>query len=207
MLMVGFNRRFAPLAQKAKAMLAGRTTPLVMAYRVNAGYIPDDSWVHDPEAGGGRLLGEVCHFIDFLQFLSDSRAVRIEVAPISGALGKYRADDNLILNLSFADGSIGTIIYTAKGSKAFSRERVEIFCEESVAVIEDFRRAQLVRDGKVSKVSKFSMDMGYKAEMEFFFNISRQAQNFGELFESYAAATLATLKAQEALLTGKTITW
>ncbi len=207
MLMVGFNRRFAPLARKVKAGLSGRTTPLVMTYRVNAGYIPDESWVHDPESGGGRLLGEVCHFIDFLQFLSDSRAVQARVTPISGDLGKYRADDNLILNLSFADGSIGTIIYTAKGSKAFSRERVEVFGEESAAVIEDFRQAQLVQGGKVKKERKFSMDMGYRAELEFFFNVSGESQNFGELFESYAAASLATLKAQEALRLGERVSW
>jgi predicted dehydrogenase/threonine dehydrogenase-like Zn-dependent dehydrogenase len=205
LLMVGFNRRFAPLALKVKTFLAGRTTPLVMVYRVNAGYLPDDSWVHDPEAGGGRLLGEVCHFIDFLQFVCDSRPVRISVTPISGALGKYRADDNLSLNLLFADGSIGSVIYTAKGSKAFSRERVEIFGEESVAVVEDFRRAQFVRGGKVKKVRKFSMDMGYVPEMETFFTATGQIQSFGELFDSYAASTLATIKAQEALRTGMSL--
>ena len=102
LLMVGFNRRFAPLAQEVKAMLAGRTTPLVMTYRVNAGYIPEDHWVHDPEVGGGRLLGEVCHFIDFMQ-LYDRLGSRSRSAPltISGALGKYRQDDNLAITLTF----------------------------------------------------------------------------------------------------------
>ena len=70
LLMVGFNRRFAPLAQEVKARLAGRVTPLMMTYRVNAGFIPEDHWVHDPEVGGGRLLGEVCHFIDFLHYMT-----------------------------------------------------------------------------------------------------------------------------------------
>jgi predicted dehydrogenase len=207
LLMVGFNRRFAPLARKMKALVANRTTPLVMVYRVNAGYLSDDHWVHDPESGGGRLLGEVCHFIDFLQFLCDARAVQASVALVAGALGKYRADDNLSLTLRFADGSLGTIIYTAKGSKAFSRERVEVFCEESVAVIEDFRRAQVVEGGRVSRASKFSMDRGYLAEMEFFFTVSGEEGDFGELFAGYAEATLTALKAQEALLTGKIVTW
>jgi len=168
LLMVGFNRRFAPLAQKLKASLEGRTTPLVMVYRVNPGFVPEDSWVHDPESGGGRLLGEVCHFIDFLQFLCDSRAVQVQVNAIGGALGKYRADDNIILTLKFADGSIGTITYSAKGSKAYSRERVEVFGEESIGVLEDFRRLDLVKGGKSKKERLFSMDMGYLKEMEYF---------------------------------------
>ena len=107
LLMVGFNRRFAPLAQEVKKCLAGRSTPLVMSYRVNAGFIPEDHWVHDPEVGGGRLLGEVCHFIDFLHYISGSRAVQVSAATIAGDLGKYRRDDNLAISLTFQDGSRG----------------------------------------------------------------------------------------------------
>jgi predicted dehydrogenase len=88
LLMVGFNRRFAPLAQEVKKFLAGSRTPLVMSYRVKAGYIPQDSWVHDPEVGGGRLLGEVCHFLDFLHYLSGSPAVQVSAVALSGALGQ-----------------------------------------------------------------------------------------------------------------------
>lgn len=207
LLMVGFNRRFAPLTQRVKAFLSGRTTPLVMVYRVNAGFVSEDSWVHDPQIGGGRLQGEVCHFIDFLQFLCNSRAVQAKVNSVTGALGKYRADDNLILTLSFADGSIGTIIYTAKGTKAFSRERVEVFAEESVAVIEDFRRSWLVVGGKTKKDSLFSMDMGYVNELTYFFNCPNEGQSFMELFRSYIDATRATFRAQEALRTGNIINW
>jgi predicted dehydrogenase len=167
-LMVGFNRRFAPLALEVKKMLAGRTTPLVMTYRVNAGYIPDDSWVHDPEVGGGRLLGEVCHFIDFIQFMAEAEPVQVQARSIRGETGKYRPDDNLVITLTLADGSVGSIIYTAKGSKAFSRERFEVFGEESVGVIEDFRRGQIVRGGAGRTLKKLSMDMGYAAELAFF---------------------------------------
>ncbi len=159
MLMVGFNRRFAPLTGEVKKMLAGRTTPLVMTYRVNAGYIPDDSWVHDPEVGGGRLLGEVCHFIDFLQFMAEAEPVLVQAMSISGDTGKYRRDDNLAITLSFADGSIGSVIYTAKGSKSFSRERFEVYSEEAVGVIEDFRRGQLVQGGTSRNIKKLSIDL------------------------------------------------
>jgi predicted dehydrogenase/threonine dehydrogenase-like Zn-dependent dehydrogenase len=203
LLMVGFNRRFAPLAQKVKAMVAGRTTSLVMTYRVNAGYIPGDHWVHDPEVGGGRLLGEVCHFIDFLHYMSDSEAITVSVTNISGALGKYRQDDNLNITLTFRDGSVGTILYTAKGPKAYSRERFEVFCEDSAAVIEDFRLGQVVQAARTRKISKFSMDMGYQAELAFFCQAAGESSQYGELFKSFAASSRATLKAAEAMRTGQ----
>jgi len=204
-LMVGFNRRYAPLAQKLKAALAGRTTPLMMVYRINAGYIPPDHWVHDPEVGGGRLVGEVCHFIDFFHFLTDSEMVQVSVAPISGSMGKYRPDDNLCLTLTFRDGSVGTILYTAKGSKTFSRERVEVYGEEFVGVIEDFRRAEIVRGGRRQIFRKFSMDMGYGAELQAFLMDAWEEGKAWELFHSQAHASLTTIKAAESLRTGKPV--
>ena len=205
LLMVGFNRRFAPLARLVKAMLALRTTPLMMTYRVNAGYIPGDHWVHDPEVGGGRLLGEVCHFIDFMHYMSDSKASAVSVTNISGSLGKYRQDDNLNITLTFRDGSIGNILYTAKGPKAFSRERFEVFCEDSAAVIEDFRLGQIVQAGRTRKIKKFSIDMGYQAELAFFCQATGDSSQYRELFNSFAASARATLKAAEALRTGQII--
>jgi predicted dehydrogenase/threonine dehydrogenase-like Zn-dependent dehydrogenase len=204
-LMVGFNRRFAPLAQQVKAFLSGRTTPLVMTYRVNAGYIPNESWVHDPEAGGGRLAGEVCHFLDFLVFMADSKPAQVSATCIAGAMGKYRPDDNLAITLTFKDGSLGTIIYTTKGPKAFSRERFEVFCEDSAAVIEDFRRGQLVRVGRTRQMKKLSMDLGYQAEMAFFSRKGPGGANYRQQFDSYVASTRLTLKAVEALRTGETV--
>ncbi|MCL6622778.1 MAG: bi-domain-containing oxidoreductase [Syntrophobacterales bacterium] len=193
-LMVGFNRRYAPLAQKLKAALAGRTTPLMMVYRINAGYIPPDHWVHDPEVGGGRLVGEVCHFIDFFHFLTDSEMVQVSITPISGELGKYRPDDNLCLTLTFRDGSVGTILYTAKGSKTFSRERLEVYGDEFVGMIEDFRRAEIVQGGRKRRIKKFSMDLGYRAELVAFLWGDNQIN-----FSSYLASSRATLMAAAAL--------
>lgn len=205
LLVVGFNRRFAPLAQEIKAMLASRTTPLMMTYRVNAGFLPPDHWVHDPQVGGGRLLGEVCHFIDFLHHISASEATRVSVTTISGATGKYLLEDNLIINLTFRDGSAGTVLYTAKGAKAFSRERFEVFGEDSVAVMEDFRRAKLVKAGRTQKITKFSMDLGYRSELEFFLRSAGDPSIYLELFNSYISSTRATLKAAEALRAGRSI--
>jgi len=204
LLMVGFNRRFAPLAQEVKKFLAGRRTPLVMSYRVNAGYIPPDSWVHDPEVGGGRLLGEVCHFIDFLHYLSGSPAVQVSAVALSGALGQYRRDDNFMLSLTFQDGSLGNIIYTAKGTKSFSRERLEVFAEESVAVIEDFRRGLLVQGGRSRSLKKLSMDLGYRGEMEFFSQNVQKGSDYDKVCKQYIASSEATLKAALSLTTGET---
>jgi predicted dehydrogenase/threonine dehydrogenase-like Zn-dependent dehydrogenase len=202
-VMVGFNRRFAPLARELHASLAGRMTPVMMSYRVNAGFIPAEHWVHDPEAGGGRLLGEVCHFVDFLCFLCDSEAARISAVGISGDTGKYRDDDNLALTVAFQDGSVGQILYTAQGSKAFSRERLEVFGEDTVSVIEDFRLATIVKGGKTRKIRKLSMDMGYQDELAAFFKALDDPARFGEIFESYVNSTLATLRAAASLRTGE----
>jgi predicted dehydrogenase/threonine dehydrogenase-like Zn-dependent dehydrogenase len=204
-LMVGFNRRFAPLAQELKSFLKGRSTPLVMIYRVNAGYIPVESWVHDPEVGGGRIHGEVCHFLDFLLYMANSEPVQVHTTAISGSLGKYRPDDNLSITLTLKDGSVGTVIYTAKGSKSFSRERFEVFCEDSVGIIEDFRRGQLVQGGRTRQLKKFSMDMGYQAEMEVFLRGAPAPADYHQWFSSYVASTRLTLKAVEALRTGETV--
>jgi polar amino acid transport system substrate-binding protein len=204
LLMVGFNRRFSPLAEEVKKSLSGRRTPLVMSYRVNAGYIPNDSWVHDPKIGGGRLVGEACHFIDFMHFMAESEPVQVSATSISGRLGKYRHDDNLSITLTFQDGSLGNILYTAKGTKSFPRERFEVFCEDSAAVIEDFRQAQIVQGGRVRRLKKFSMDMGYQAQMEFFFHAGEKLPNYGNLFTSYVISSLATLEAANALKNGGT---
>jgi predicted dehydrogenase len=205
LLMVGFNRRFAPLAQEVKSFLKGRVTPLVMTYRVNAGYIPSESWVHDPEVGGGRINGEVCHFLDFLLYMADSEPVQVHTTAISGSLGKYRPDDNLSLTLTCKDGSVGTIIYTAKGPKSFSRERFEVFCEDSVGIIEDFRRGQLVQGGRTRQIKKLSIDMGYINEMDFFFRQASAPEPDHGLFQSVVSSTRATLAAVESLRSGKPV--
>jgi predicted dehydrogenase/threonine dehydrogenase-like Zn-dependent dehydrogenase len=205
LLMVGFNRRFAPLAVRIKADLSGRTTPLVMQYRINAGFIPQDHWIHDPLVGGGRLLGEICHFIDFFHYLADSRAVAVSVQTIAGDLGKYRWDDNLILTLNFADGSLGAIIYTAKGPKAFSRERVEVYWEDAVAVIEDFRRAQVLRGQRRQSWRRLSQDLGYQGELEAFLHAPQDESGNRRIFLDYLASSRSTLKAAESLRTGSPV--
>jgi predicted dehydrogenase/threonine dehydrogenase-like Zn-dependent dehydrogenase len=131
---VGFNRRFAPHAQRSKILLAGVTGPKVLLMTVNAGAIPADHWTQDQAAGGGRILGEACHFIDLLRFLTGSPITGSSVVTMTGG-----ANDTVTIQLTFADGSIGTIHYLANGSKAFPKERLEVFAQGRVLQLDNFR--------------------------------------------------------------------
>jgi predicted dehydrogenase len=164
LLTVGFNRRFAPLAQQLHNSLATRQEPLYMHYRVNAGYIPLNHWTHDPEQGGGRIIGEGCHFIDFLAFLAGSAPVSVSAVALPDG-GKYR-EDNVSMTFTFADGSIGIVDYLANGDKSFPKERVEVFCGGSVAVLDDFRVLETVRDGKRKTAKLWGQDKGHFSEMQ-----------------------------------------
>jgi predicted dehydrogenase/threonine dehydrogenase-like Zn-dependent dehydrogenase len=167
LLMVGFNRRFARLALRMKSFLRQAGEPLALHYRVNAGWLPADHWLNDPFQGGGRILGEVCHFVDFLCFLTSSLPVEVETRSLPNP-GRY-SNDNVICSLQFADGSQGTITYVANGDRSYSKERVEVFGGGSLAVLEDFRRLELVRDGRKQSFRSFlRQDKGHRGEWEAF---------------------------------------
>lgn len=174
LLTIGFNRRFAPLAQQLYNRLATRQEPLYMHYRVNAGYIPLNHWTHDPEQGGGRIIGEGCHFIDFLTFLAGSAPLSVSAAALPDG-GKYR-EDNVSMTFSFADGSIGVVDYLANGDKSFAKERVEVFCGGQVVVLDDFRALETVRDGKKKTVKLMGQDKGHFNEMQALVHAIRSGQ-------------------------------
>ena len=172
LLMVGFNRRFAPLAVRMKKFLQEAGEPLALHYRVNAGFLPADHWLNDPLQGGGRILGEVCHFVDFLCFMTGSVPVEVETRSLSSSsftgASKY-SNDNVVCSLRFADGSQGTVSYLANGDKAYSKERIEVFGGGRVAVLEDFRRLELAREGRKSVFrSPLRQDKGHRGEFEAF---------------------------------------
>jgi len=139
-LMVGFNRRFAPHAVKIKSLLAGASEPKVFVMTVNAGAIPVSHWTQDPEVGGGRIIGEGCHFVDLLRFLAGSPITDVQARSVGGSPSDGIRDDKATITLSFADGSIGTIHYLANGDKGFPKERLEIFCGGRILVLDNFRR-------------------------------------------------------------------
>jgi predicted dehydrogenase/threonine dehydrogenase-like Zn-dependent dehydrogenase len=204
LLMVGFNRRFAPMAIKMRAFLKQVQEPLALHYRINAGFVACDHWVNDPEQGGGRVLGEVCHFVDFLTFLAGAPPIEVQTRSVNG-LEQY-SDDNVIISLRFANGSQGTISYLANGDRSYSKERVEVFGGGAVAALEDFRRLEMVRRGRKQTFrSRFSQDKGHRGELEAF---AAAVCGRGELpipFDEIVSTTLATLRAVESRSSGQPI--
>lgn len=202
LLMVGFNRRFAPLAVRMKAFLSKVAEPLALHYRVNAGYLPPDHWVNDPEQGGGRILGEVCHFVDFLMFLAGSSPVEVHAHSLANP-GQY-SDDNVIVSLRFANGSQGTITYVANGDKSFSKERVEVFGGGAVAVLDDFRRLELVKGGRKQVVhSRWRQDKGHRGEWEAFVDAIQHGKPSPIAFDQILAASLAALRIRQSVSLGQ----
>ncbi len=171
LLMVGFNRRFAPLARALSVFLTPRNEPLYAHYRVNAGYIPANHWVHDPAQGGGRIIGEACHFIDFLTFLVGAPPSTVSAHALPD-LGKYQ-QDNVSITLTFPDGSVGIVDYLANGDKSLPKERLEVFCEGKVAILDDFRKLEMVTAG-THKTEKSPQDKGWRNEMMAFFEAIEQ---------------------------------
>jgi predicted dehydrogenase/threonine dehydrogenase-like Zn-dependent dehydrogenase len=198
LLMVGFNRRFASLAVRLKSFLGDRSEPLVAHYRVNAGYLPLNHWTQDPAQGGGRIIGEGCHFIDFLTFLVGTPPVSVMAQALPDA-GRYR-QDNAILTFTYPDGSLGSLHYLANGDKAFSKERVEVFSAGQVGVLDDFRRLELVKNGsrKVFR-SIFQQDKGHQAGWKAFLSAIQQGGPAPIPYDHLLGVSQAAIEAVSAL--------
>jgi polar amino acid transport system substrate-binding protein len=164
-LMVGFNRRFAPLSKQAKDFFAERQSPLSIVYRVNAGRVPKEHWIQDTEEGGGRIIGEVCHFIDLMTYLTGALPVSVYADSVSAKADKILDADSVFITLKFSDGSNGSIAYLAEGDKALAKERVEIFGAGRAFVIDDFKRATSYKDGRENVVALKAQDKGQSDEV------------------------------------------
>lgn len=198
-LMVGFNRRFAPLFSELASFHRNRAEPMVVHYRINAGFIDGKGWVHDPDVGGGRLLGEVCHFIDLVNCLVGA-PLRAVAAVGADNAGRYH-DDNLSITLTYADGSVGHILYVASGDTALPKERLESFCQGSTGVLDDFVRLDTYRHGHVT-TKKGAQDKGHRSEVLAFVRAARGECDAPVPFDQYVASTAAALAALESLRTG-----
>ncbi len=204
LLMVGFNRRFAPLAQRLMAFFSGRNEPLAAYYRVNAGYLPPTHWLHDPVQGGGRIIGEGCHFVDFLTFLVGTTPVSVSAQALPDG-GRYR-EDNAVLTFTFADGSLGTVSYLANGDKSFPKERVEVFASGRVAVLDDFRSLELVQDGRRQKISAgLRQDKGHLSEWKAFTAALQTGGPPPIPYEHLWGVTQATFCAVQSLRSGQRV--
>lgn len=197
LLMVGYNRRFAPMAQELKEFFADAREPLAANYRVNAGFIPSTHWVHDPEIGGGRIVGEVCHFMDFLIFITGSLPVSVfaTALPTGG-----NPPDSVSVNITFANGSIGTVTYISGGDKAFSKERVEVIGGGRVAALDDFRTLEMVRNGRRKEIkSRMRQDKGHVGEWHAFANAILEGGVSPISLREIEAGMLATLAIEESM--------
>jgi predicted dehydrogenase/threonine dehydrogenase-like Zn-dependent dehydrogenase len=203
-LMGGFNRRFAPLALRMKSFLQDVREPMAIHYRVNAGFLPADYWLNDPQQGGGRIIAEVCHFVDFLQFLTGSSVLEAETRSLPNP-GQY-CNDNLVCSLSLADGSQATISYLANGDKSFSKERIEVFGGGRVAVLEDFRRLELIRGGKRRVVrSVLRQDKGHRGEWAAFIAAIQSGAEPPIPFREIVHTMLATFALEKSRCLGRTV--
>jgi predicted dehydrogenase len=201
-LTVGYNRRFAPLAAELANFLANRTEPLHAHYRINAGYIPLNHWTQDPQQGGGRIIGEGCHFVDFLTFLAGGVPIAVTAQALPDN-GKYH-QDNLSMTFTFPDGSVGVVDYLASGDRSFPKERLEVFCAGRVAVLDDFRSLEMVLDGRRKLVRK-PQDKGWFNEWIAF---SQAIQSGGQPpipYDQLIGVTRATFAAVDSLRSGTTV--
>ena len=200
LLMVGYNRRFSPLTKIMKEKIT--TGPMSMIYRINAGAIPGDSWVQDMEVGGGRILGEVCHFVDYLTFTNGSLPVSVFAVSMGDA---NNHNDTLTVSLKYQNGSVGSIQYFANGSRSLPKEYIEVYSHGVTAVLNDFRKLKVYGKGRPYKKKLLRQDKGQKNEVRGFVDsILKGATPIIPLNE-IINTTDVTFKIIESIKTGKVV--
>lgn len=198
LLMVGFNRRFSPLVAKLKDLIAGVKQPRAMVMTVNAGAIPADHWTQDPQVGGGRIIGEACHFIDLLRDLAASPITAIQVTGLGASPGGS-AEDKATFTLSFADGSMGTVHYLANGHKSFPKERLEVFTGGRILQIDNFRVLRGHGWPGFSRIGLWRQDKGQHACAAAFLDAIEQGGSAPIPFEEILEVTRASFEIAERL--------
>jgi polar amino acid transport system substrate-binding protein len=196
-LMVGYNRRFSPLATAARAALGGG--PMAVSYRINAGAIPADSWIQDPQTGGGRVMGEVCHFVDFITYMCGSAPIHVHASCMrnAGDLG-----DTLAATITFRDGSIGTICYFSNGDRSMPKERCEIFSHGASAVVDDYKTLNIFSRGRTRKKTLLGQDKGQENEVGAFIRSILDGGPDPIPFTELLGTTQVTLGIVESMKTG-----
>lgn len=201
-VMVGFNRRYSELGIKLKDFFNGRSQPMVALYRVNAESIPHDHWIYDPSEGGGRIITECCHFIDFMQYIIGSNPIEVFAKKIETQANSPEDAENVSITIFFEDGSVGTVIYTTHGDSSVSKEYAEFFADGMVGTITDFKKLELIKSGKKIKIEKkLTTEKGHKNELEKFFSMI--SKNDFTPLDSNIITTYVTFKALESINIGK----
>ncbi len=198
--MVGYNRRFSPSVRQAKEFFADAAEPMFVNYRVNAGFLPKDHWTQDPAEGGGRIIGEVCHFIDTIQHLAGGEPVSVFAQSLSMS-GERSQSDNVAVTMRLSNGSVGVITYLANGDPALPKERIEIFSGGKSAIIDNFKTLETYHGGTRKVHETLSVEKGHKTEVEEFVNSVHLANDLIP-FQSLVLTSRATFKIIESLESG-----
>jgi predicted dehydrogenase len=201
-LLVGFNRRFSPLLRELRSFLGD--APLVANYRVNAGRVSPSGWVHDLEEGGGRIIGEACHFLDSLVYLAGARIRAVAATAAGDPSLPLQARDNVVVSVTLGDDSVGTIAYVAAGSASLPKERLEAFAGARTAILDDYRTLELYEEGHQRKHGSRHQDKGHSDEIRAFLDGVRSGV-LPVALEEIENVSLAALAVVESLRTGATV--
>ncbi len=200
-LMVGYNRRFSPFTERLTSFFARRSEPMVVHIRCNGGFVPSTSWIQAP-GNGGRIIGELCHFVDWARAIVGCPMRTITAAALPDAERYNR--DNVTITISFADGSLANLLYLANGDKAVAKEYFEVFCQGSIARIDDFKTLSLSRKGK-TEVLKTSQNKGHRREIELTIEAMEQGKDAPIPFAELIEITEATFAVEEATRTQRSV--
>lgn len=195
---VGYNRRFSKPFLKLKEFFNERSAPLSIHYRVNAGKLPKTHWAMLPEHGGGRIVGEVCHFIDCMVYLSGSFPEKVYAQAISSVSSENIDSETVAITIKFKDGSLGVLEYFSNGDSSLPKEYCEVFCQGSIGIMNNFTSVELIRGGK-SKTYKFNGNKGHKEEVVSFLNAIKTGDPLPINFEEEYYVSAATFAAMESL--------
>ena len=203
-LMVGLNRRFAPMIDRLKEELpTGLARQLI--YRVNSGHIPVDSWLHEPHEGGGMLVGEMCHFIDLMQHLTEELPVRVYAHALTLNRQDVADHDNLSITVAFSGGSVGTLSYNTVGDKAAPKERLEVYGGGCTSVLDDFRVLEITKNGKRARKKALNQDKGQKKQIDATITAFRERGAAPIPFSELVAGMRVVFAAQKSIRTGEAI--
>lgn len=203
MVMVGFNRRFSPHTMKIKELLADRNEALCMNMTINAGHIPSDHWVQDPKRGGGRIIGEGCHFVDLLSYIADSPVKTVSAMMVGD--GPAIREDKMSIVLGFEDGSVGTVNYFANGPKSYPKEMLEVFSDGRVLKVDNFRVTRSYGFAGFRKFKTLRQNKGHNNEIEAFINRIATGGEALIPFNQLANITEASFAAMESAQKNQTV--
>ena len=203
-VMVGYNRRFSKPFLILKDFFSKRTEPMSILYRINAGKLPRNHWVYLPEQGAGRIIGEVCHFIDCCVYLTGALPDKVYAESLSSSNSEVFNHDSVLITIKFNDGSAANIQYLANGDSTIAKEYCEVFCEGTVGVMNNFTSLELIMGGK-KKIHKLDGKKGHKEEVESFINSMKEGKPIPIPYQQLRAVSLASFAANESLTTGNPV--